>query len=92
MHHDVDTLLVRLAKQPLPDRLGGLEAEVRRDLAGGRAPMAEPSWRYAALCLALVAGVGVGGGAATLSQTPALAADLSGVARLAPSSLLDASE
>lgn len=90
MHDDLDTMFARLAKQPLPPRLNGLEAGVGRTLRRERAPVTG-SWRYAAVGLALVAGVGLGGSAAALRKTPALAADLSGGIGLAPSSLLDAS-
>ena len=90
MNDDLDALFARLAQQPLPHRLGGLEAGVTNGLRGAGATIAAP-WRYAAVGLALVAGVGAGGSAAALRQTPALAADLSGGIGLAPSSLLDAS-
>lgn len=90
MHDDLDAIIARLAVQPLPLRLNGLEAGVARRLRGDRAaPLG--AWRYAAVGLALVAGLGVGGAAATFSQTPMLAADLSGGLVLAPSTLLDAS-
>jgi hypothetical protein len=88
MNDDLDGLIRRLATQPLPLRLQGLEAQVQRSLERAPRPAAGPSWRYAAVGLALVAGLGVGATAATLRQTPLLAADLSGGARLAPSSLL----
>ena len=90
MDDDLDELLTRLTGQPLPLRLNGLEAGVRRSVREERATVTA-SWRYAAIGLALVAGVGVGGSAAALRQRPALAADLSGGVGLAPSSLLDAS-
>lgn len=89
MNDDLDGLIARLAAQPLPLRLHGLEAQVQRGLKEPRRPAAtRSSWRYGAVGLALVAGLGVGAAAATLRQTPLLAADLSGGSRLAPSSLL----
>lgn len=87
MNDDLDKLIARLAAQPLPLRLQGLEAQVQRSLEGRRTA-AGPSWRYAAIGVALTAGLGVGATAATLRHEPLLAADLSGGARLAPSSLL----
>ena len=90
MNDDLDALFARLARQPLPRRLGGLEASVTNGLRGAGATIAAP-WRYAAVGLALVAGVGAGGSAAALRERPALAADLSGGIGLAPSSLLGAS-
>lgn len=91
MHDDLDALLVRLGDQPLPLRLTGLEAQVRRGIAHARTPAARPVWRYTAVGLALFAGLGLGGTVAASRQKPVLAADLSGGVRLAPSSLLDAS-
>lgn len=89
MDDDLDALFARLAEQPLPRRLNALEAGVGRSLGSAHATVAAPL-RYAAVGLALVAGLGVGGSAAVLRQRPALAADLSGGAGFAPSSLLDA--
>ncbi len=88
MNDDLDRLFARLAALPLPLRLQGLEVQVQRGLAGQPLAWTRPSWRYAAVGLALVAGLGVGATAAFLSQAPLLAADLSGGAQLAPSSLL----
>lgn len=88
MNHDLDAQLVRLAAQPLPLRLQGLEAQVLRSLERPRRAATRASWRYAAVGLALVAGMGVGATAATLRHAPLLAADLSAGSRLAPSSLL----
>lgn len=90
MHDDLDTLLARLAAQPLPLRLNGLEARVGWNLRAKPTTIGG-SWRYAAVGLALVVGVGVGGSAAAVRQRPTLASDLSGGVGLAPSSLLDAS-
>lgn len=90
MDDDLDASFARLAEQPLPIALNGLEAAVGRSLRGARATVAAPL-RYAAVGLALVSGLGVGGSAAALRQQPALAADLSGGVALAPSSLLDGS-
>ena len=86
MNDDLDRRFAILAAQPLPARLQGLERQVRRSLEGRQG--ANPSWRYAAVGLALVAGLGVGATAATFRQPPLLAADLSGSAQFAPSSLL----
>jgi hypothetical protein len=88
MNHDLEAKLVRLATQPLPLRLHGLEAHVLRSLESPRRATARTSWRYAAVGLALVTGMGVGATAPTLRHAPLLAADLSAGSRLAPSSLL----
>lgn len=90
MRDDLDDLLTRLAGQPVPQRLNGLEARVGQSMykRGGALGLA---WRYAAVGLALLAGVGMGGSAAADRQRPPAAADLSGGVGLAPSSLLDAS-
>lgn len=90
MHHDLDGLLARLAAQPLPLRLNGLEARVGQSIRRERTTPG-PAWRFGAVGLALVAGVGIGGSAAAVRQPPAAAADLSGGIGFAPSSLLDAS-
>jgi hypothetical protein len=88
MNDDLDRRLAMLAAQPLPLRLKGLEGQVQRGLAGQPLAWTRRSWRYAAVGLALVAGLGVGVAAASLRETPLLAADLSGGAQFAPSSLL----
>lgn len=88
MNDDLDQLFERLAAQPLPLRLQGLEAQLQRSLAGQLSTSARPALRYAAVGLALVAGMGVGATAASLRQAPLLATDLAGGAQLAPSSLL----
>lgn len=90
MHDDLDGLFARLAAQPAPLRLNGLEARVGQSI---RRERTIPGWasRYAAVGLALVAGVGIGGSAAAVRQPPAAVADLSGGIGFAPSSLLDAS-
>ncbi len=90
MHDDLEGLLARLAAQPVPLRLNGMEARVGQSIRRERTTPALP-WRYAAVGLALVAGVGIGGSAAAVRQPPAGAADLSGGIGFAPSSLLDAS-
>ena len=89
MQDDLERRLARLATQPLPLRLNGMEARVRQGFRRARTTPG-PIWRYAAVGLALVAGVGIGGSAAAVRQ-PSVAADLSGGIGLAPSSLLDAS-
>lgn len=90
MHDDLDGLLARLAAQPVPPRLNGLEARVCQSThKGGATPGA--TWRYAAVGLALLAGVGIGGSAAADRQRPAAAADLLGGVGFAPSTLLDGS-
>lgn len=88
MNDNLDELMRRLAVQPLPPRLEGLEAQVQRSLDQARRTAARPSLRYAAIGLAMAAGLGVGATAAELRQAPLMSADLSGGARLAPSSLL----
>lgn len=90
MDDELNALIARLAEQPLPRRLDGLEIGAVRSLGSARGAAAA-QWRYAAVGLALVAGLGIGGSAAALRHPPALAADLSGGAGLAPSSLLDVS-
>jgi len=88
MNDDLDRRFALLAAQPLPGRLQGLEVQVQHRLKGGLSAGARPSWRYAAVGVALAAGLGVGATAAVLRQEPLLATDLSGGAQLAPSSLL----
>ena len=90
MHDDLDGLLARLAAQPVPPRLNGLEARVGQSIRRERTAPG-PAWRYAAVGIALAAGVGIGGTAAAVRQ-PRMeaAADLSGGIGFAPSSLLDA--
>lgn len=88
MYDDLDNLLARLAAQPAPLRLNGLEARVAQSIGKGGATLG-PAWRYAAVGLALLAGVGIGGSAAADRQRPAV--ELSGGLRSAPSSLLDGS-
>lgn len=90
MHDDLDGLLARLAAQPTPLRLSGLEARVAQSIRS-QSVTPSPTWRYAAVGLALVAGVGIGSSSAADRQPSAAAADLSGGVGLAPSSLLDAS-
>ena len=90
MHDDLDGLLARLAAQPAPLRLNGLEARVVQGIGRERTTPGR-RWRYAAVGLALVAGVGIGGSATAVRQPPAAASDLSGAIGFAPSSLLDAS-
>lgn len=86
MDDDLDGRFALLAAQPLPARLQELERQVQLSSEGRE--RANPSWRYAAVGLALFAGLGVGATAATLREPSSLAADLSDGARLAPSSLL----
>ena len=88
MDDDLDGRFALLAAQPLPPRLQGLELQVQHRLEGRHKARPNPALRYAAVGLALVAGLGVGATAATLRQAPPLATDLSGGAQLAPSSLL----
>lgn len=90
MDDELDAMFVRLANQPLPPRLQQLEARVRGALMEGSRAATARSWRYAAVGLALVAGVSVGGSTAALRERP-VSADLSGGVRLAPSTLLGAS-
>ncbi len=89
MQDNLERRLARLATQPLPLRLNGLEVRVEWSVRRARTTPG-PIWRYAAVGLALVAGVGIGGSAAAVRQ-PWSVADLSGGIGLAPSSLLDAS-
>ena len=89
MHDDLDRMLARLAAQPVPLRLNGLEAHVGQSTRRERVTPS-PSWRYAAVGLALVAGVWTGGSATADRQRSAAVVDLSGGVGFAPSSLLDA--
>lgn len=90
MHDDLDGLLARLAAQPTPLRLNGLEARIGQSIRNKRTAPGL-SWRYAAVGLALFTGVWIGGSNAADRQRPTAAADLSGGIVYAPSSLLDAS-
>lgn len=89
MHDDLDGLLARLAAQPAPLRLNGLEARVGRSLREERSAPSQ-AWRFAAVGMALFVGVGMGSTATPPQHLP-LTADLSGSIRFAPSTLLDAS-
>lgn len=89
MRDDLDGQLARLAAQPTPLHLNGLEARVGQSIRGERTASGLKR-RYAAIGIALVAGVGIGSSAAADRHGPR-AADLSGGIGFAPSSLLDAS-
>ena len=90
--NDLDGLIAQLARQPLPRRLEQMETAVAQGIHKQLGPIATTrSWRFAATALALALGIGVGTSAASVSDRPAIAADLTAGVRLAPSSLLDAS-
>lgn len=92
MDTNLDDLITRLARQPLPRRLEQVEAAVAQAIHKQVAPVPMGSWRLAATGLALALGIGVGTSAASVSDRPAIAADLTAGVQLAPSSLLDASQ
>lgn len=92
MRQDLNRMLERLGSQKLPERLGRLETDLTRRMRPPRALAATPVWRSAAIGLALVAGVGVGGSAAALNGNRPQAHDVLNGARLAPSTLLSSAE
>lgn len=88
MDDDLDRLLDRLRRQPAPDELRRLEADLLRRIEAAR-PVTTPAWRTAAVGLALAAGLGVGGAAAAVTDGDRrFGPELAGGARLAPSALL----
>ena len=90
---EMDRYLRLMADAPLPAALDRLESDVLRRITSARAEaIVAPLWRYAAVCVALVVGVGFGASSAiALRGTPVgLVHYLTG-ADLAPSSLLPAS-
>lgn len=93
MPDHIDQLLRCLADEPLPARLDQLEDEVMRRIAlASLQTTVAPHWRFAAVGIALVVGLGVGGSSAvpwngSLGHFSDSVAD----ANLAPSSLLAAS-
>lgn len=93
MIDDMDRLLKQLADTPLPGDLDRLEADVMRRIASSRVEtIVAPSWRFAAVGIALIVGMGIGAGSAIAPSGTrgSLAHSVSG-ADLAPSSLLAAS-
>lgn len=92
MNDDLDGLITRLARQPLPGLLDQLEAAVARSIKERAASVPMNSWRFAATGLALALGVGVGSSAASMRDQPVLTAELTAGGRLAPSSLLETSQ
>lgn len=90
MVDDMDRLLRQLADAPPPVGLDRLEADVMRRIAASRVEttIAAP-WRFAAIGVALIVGVGFGASATVAPQarTTGLAQSISG-AELAPSRLL----
>jgi hypothetical protein len=93
MVDEIDRLLRQLADAPPPVGLDLLEADVMRRIASSRVETAIASpWRYAAVGIALLVGIGFGASStvALQAKTQGLAQSISG-AELAPSSLLAAS-
>lgn len=90
MTDDMDRLLRQLADAPLPGGLDRLEADVLRRIASSRVEtIIAPSWRFAAVGIALIVGIGVGASSAvTLHGAPGSLAHVVSGADLAPSSLL----
>lgn len=93
MSDDMDRLLRSMSDAPLNGALDRLEIDVRRRIASFRIEAhVAPSWRYAAVGIALVVGVGFGArSAVVLRGTPVGLAQYVSGADLAPSSLLAAS-
>lgn len=90
MTDDVDRLLKQLSEAPLPHGLAGLEADVLRQIGTSRTPTAVgQSWRFAAVAIALIVGIGVGATSSVdvRDASGGLAQAVSG-GDLAPSSLL----
>lgn len=93
MSDNMDRLLRSMTEAPLHGGLDRLESDVQRRIASSRIEAhVAPSWRYAAVGVALVVGVGFGASSAIAIRgaTVGLAHYVSG-ADLAPSSLLAAS-
>lgn len=90
MTDDIDQMLRQLADEPVPARLDQLETDVMgRIVSSGVNTAVAPLWRVAAVGIALVVGLGVGGSSAVaLNSAPAGFADSIAGANLAPSSLL----
>lgn len=96
MTQDLDRMLERLSRQPVPERLSRLEVDLARRISPPRAMAATPAWRSVAISLALVAGLGIGGSAAAWNgaraQSDAKSDDFLSGARLAPAALLSGPE
>lgn len=93
MVDEMDRLLRQLADAPPPAGLDRLEADVMRRIATSHVePAIAPPWRFAAVGIALIVGIGFGASStvALQAKTQGLAQSISG-AELAPSSLLAAS-
>jgi|UPI0005C95E7A hypothetical protein len=86
--NDLDAALRRLSEEPGPCRLGGVEAEVLRRVAGHS--FARESLRFRVLAVGVALVMGIAGGA--LPERPASArgalSPLNEAAGLAPSTLL----
>ena len=91
MPDDLDRLMDQLGTSELPRRLDRLEADLVARIASSRPDAAGASWRFAAIGIALVAGVGVGGTSAFPRGATSPAAPLRDGAGLAPSALLSPS-
>ncbi len=90
MIDDVDRLLKQLSEAPVPNGLAGLEADVLRQIRTSRTPTTVgQSWRFAAVSVALIVGIGVGASSSfyVRDASGGLARAVSG-GDLAPSSLL----
>ena len=91
MPDNLDRLLDQLGTSELPRRLDRLEADLALRMAETRLGTATASWRVAAVGIALVAGVSIGGATALPRGATSPAAPLLDGAGLAPSALLSPS-
>ena len=90
MNDRLDSLIARLEARPLDRGLGGLERDVASRLA--RDAQADRDWgaaRLAAVCAALLFGVGVGGVTAANAVSAPEPSLFAGADALAPSNLLE---
>ena len=90
MVEDMDRLLERLSDAPLPGSFDRLEADVLRRIAlAGAETMVAPTWRVAAVGVALIVGIGVGASSVVAERdAPGSFAHAVSGGDLAPSSLL----
>lgn len=88
---ELDRMLERLSRQPMPERLGRLELDLARHMRRARQVTAAPVWRSVAVSLALAAGLGIGGSAAAWNGAGNHTGDFLSGAQLAPSALLTGS-
>ena len=90
MPDDLDRLLDQLGDAAAAERLDRLEADVALQISGSRQGATETPWRVAAVGIALVAGLSVGGTADEVRGSTSTAPLFDG-AQLAPSALLNPS-